>query len=467
MKQRRPRPPEAVISWLRVRYAAAAALAVVVAACGSGVEKPEADVSGRGAGPSSTAAPSVSTNGPSPADLSDATPAPSADTSSATTSAAAVTTPAAGTSAPACRGADLDGRVERSPVGGAAAGSFRVAVTNVGASPCLVTYYASGDVLDDDGKPAGLMSAVPLPGLPDEPALFPGGTAQVFGSWSWCGPRRPVALRLRVRLNSGDNLDLPAADVPPRPCHERERHPGSVSFSTWTALGADMLPLRNPQESLELTVEMPAHARMGQRVKFRVILHNRHASPVPLSPCPELTLGIRGLDHRATEWIPPNRALDCAGAPAAVPPGGTVTFEQELVVPAESEMQGPLFDGNYHIEFSIGSSQASAPITLTGGAVKEQLGSTGLVLTRAPAEVTIDVTADQAAAAAREILGESGQQPVLKLIEEAQPGAADRVRRSGMGPVTSHLVWLVLDAGGTRFAAINPWHGTVMFAGAV
>lgn len=372
-----------------------------------------------------------------------------------------------------CTAAQLRGHVEPSAVGTAGAGAFRVVVTNISGTPCELTGTAKAEALDASGDPLRVGS--PLSGgaaagvgghATPEPALGGGASAEVLGSWLWCRSNAPSALRLRVTLPNGDTLTLPPADVPPGTC-PGDSQKGYLWMRAWTVLDDLGRPVRDPHQALWASLQLPAQAQVGVSTTFLLVVHNRANGPIPLDPCPTYSIWMGPGSSRAA--VGSSRGLNCRAAPAEVPGGKAVAFQVKFAPPRDLDLLGPVKDGEFTVDIATLDTEVSGTLQITGGAVPEDLGTTGLQLFPPPSSYRLGTQADFAAAQARNVLGvRDVQQPVLKLIREPRPGAADRVRQPGApSPVGLYLVWVVKDAAGDKFAAVSAFDGSILFAGTI
>lgn len=90
----------------------------------------------------------------------------------------------------------------------------------------------------------------------------------------------------------------------------------------------DALPVSEAWLALEVGIEAPSTARLGQTLRYVVTLHNPTGAAVALEPCPTYGHTIVGPDR------PYSTSLKLNCAVARIPAGGSVRFAMELTVPA-------------------------------------------------------------------------------------------------------------------------------------
>jgi hypothetical protein len=240
--------------------------------------------------------------------------------------------------APSCRAVALAAQLVLQAATGSLAGG--VLLRNRRAEPCSLRGRL--DVRFLDGlDPAGvdlstLAPQRPEPGVPVPSlrALRPAESAFVRIWWSnWCGEPAPTTLRLR--LPSGDEIDLalgkgaPRCDAPGSPSSlavgPPEPRPVQPRPSTRLPLAASIVE----QERLGAKVIPTVHGRRGRTAVFHVALRNTSLRPFRFgASCPIYAEGT-GLDQPVELHI-----LNCRPV-RTLRPGSRVVFEMRILVPSD------------------------------------------------------------------------------------------------------------------------------------
>ncbi len=251
---------------------------------------------------------------------------------------------------PDCLPADLTASAGWQGGGGQMLGSL--AVTNVGAHPCVldgnprlvdlrsgksivkpITYH--GEPSDGSGNTSAAAGPV---------LLEPGGAAGAFLWWSnWCGATNPDVTSLSVTLPAGGTPieagptspgpgigGVPRCDVPSAP-------------STFTAYAftpvAPEQPASSPQPA-SAVLSVPSTVTAGADLVYYVTLKNLGTQPAPLDPCPtyseDLVVGGVALKLPDAAFL----LLNCAFLGPALEPGSFVQLEMHLPIPADA-VPGP------------------------------------------------------------------------------------------------------------------------------
>jgi hypothetical protein len=240
-----------------------------------------------------------------------------------------------------CRASDLavGGQVEFVPQlqGGIAVATIR----NRGRRVCRLTGRPRVHFLKSGG-PVQVQRAAPatparFPAVAYPPssllALRPGEVAALTITWdNWCDPKvpgkphlPPTSMRITLPRGRG-HLDADYNAVPP--CLD-PRVPSTIGVS---AFQPSLLPSGQPWTRAYLRASVPGqplHARRGQTLEFRVVLHNAARSTVGFEHCPAYAeqLAPRG-GVEAYE-------LNCAAA-HPIRPGESEAFAMRLKVPKDA-----------------------------------------------------------------------------------------------------------------------------------
>jgi hypothetical protein len=101
-----------------------------------------------------------------------------------------------------------------------------------------------------------------------------------------------------------------------------------------------------PPSPLTARINAPATAAPGQTLAYSVTLQNPSSSAVSLSPCPAYEEFVGSGE---TTWVATLRDyyLNCDVA-STIPPGGSVTFEMRLQLPADQPPGQAKFGWNVH-----------------------------------------------------------------------------------------------------------------------
>jgi hypothetical protein len=364
-----------------VSVLAAALVVVAVVTWGSGLRLGASPAATPSESAGGTAGPSAATSPTASPGLPTANPRPSGsivpwlDQSALTAPSPTPAPVPSGT--PDCLPGDLTASAGWQGGGGQMLGSL--AVTNVGAHPCVlvgsprlvelrtatatvrpITYHA------DPGDGSNVPGAVAGPVL-----LEPGGKAGAYLWWSnWCGTA-PVVTSLLVTLPSGGAPvhagptspgpgigSVPRCDVPSAP-------------STFTAYAftpvAPEQPASSPQPA-SAALSVPSSATPGADLVYYVTLTNLGTQPAPLDPCPtyseNLVAGGAAVKLPAAAFL----LLNCAAIGPALAPGASVTLEIRLPIPAKVE-PGPAIlhwdlDPGGPLDTSSASPQAALAIVV-------------------------------------------------------------------------------------------------------
>jgi hypothetical protein len=251
-----------------------------------------------------------------------------------------------------------------------AGGTGTTSLRNAGRAPCQLTGRPTVRLVGAPRAPAQRQEPAPaqpaafpaiVPPAAALLALPPGGTAVLGVDWrNWCVPgagRSPKPLvpprAVRVTLPSGGgSIDVgydavPACDEPAQPSTIAVRPfaPAPLAATPpWTA------------GQLKASIVGVEATRRGQVARFGVRLTNPSSAPVTFERCP---LFVEAL---APAGGPEPHQLNCAGA-TSIPPGGSLTFEMRIRVPADAPL------GNNGLFWELDPTGAQGPEVVAGLAV--------------------------------------------------------------------------------------------------
>jgi hypothetical protein len=232
---------------------------------------------------------------------------------------------------------------------------MQVRVTNTSRSACQVPLAGQVRLQDSDGRVLqqgrlGSSRAV-LRALP--PAVPPGGTAVLTGSWSdGCGlpPTRPLTVLLLLQRPSdsgstvvGDDLPEDAATPECLPNDDVVSADGALSLYDLVVLDDQLRRVDN--QALSLTadlVQVPPTVEQNSRLAFGLRLHNPTDGPIALTAenCPLYAATLNRNSGAAFPAI--DGTLNCQDAPDMIPAGRSVVFELAFDVPAARYGTGAL-----------------------------------------------------------------------------------------------------------------------------
>jgi hypothetical protein len=264
------------------------------------------------------------------------------------------------TGARPCRPADLAASADEIGVG-LGNTNLPVRFVNRSDSPCLLDgsptlaglradgtivalKVADGSYFGDPGPtanigPAGI-AAVNISGADACPAVLD-GAHRIFP-------------RLRIGLPGGGSVDVADRDFD-MIC--------GVSASRFGVPADDELALIAPPSPLTARIDAPAMATPGQTLVYTVTLENPTSTAVSLSPCPAYEEFVgSGVE---TTWVATIRDyyLNC-GRASTIPPGGSLTFEMRLELPADQPSGQAKF--GWHVQGDAGP-WAGAPLEIKPG----------------------------------------------------------------------------------------------------
>ena len=210
----------------------------------------------------------------------------------------------------------------------------------------VLTYHGAADCfLSPDGARVTLESkqndtVVPGPSSPSLPAgnytpqVGPGRTVILGATWSGDCANADGFSDLRFGFGSdGVSVPLTSGLVPTGACAD-----GRTGLVEHAFAGADA---GSPESLLATVTDVPATAAVGDRIDFTVTLTNTTDSAVTFDRCPDYVIVVRqgnGPAQLKNNVVVPGKGtmvgfhsdvLNCAQAPASVPPGGSVAFAME------------------------------------------------------------------------------------------------------------------------------------------
>jgi Protein of unknown function (DUF4232) len=247
------------------------------------------------------------------------------------------------TDARPCRPADL---VASAGDVGAGLGNTNLPVrlVNQSDSPCLLDGSPTLAGLRADGTIVALkVGEGSYFGDPGPTAnIGPGGIAAVNISGADACPAildgaHRVFPRLRIGLPGGGSVDVAAGDFDTI-C--------GVSASRFGVPADDAFAVTTPPSPLTARIDAPATAAPGQTLVYSVTLQNPTSTAVSLSPCPPYEEFV---GSGAEAWVATLRDyyLNCDAA-STIPPGGSVTFEMRLQLPADQPVGQAKFGWDIH-----------------------------------------------------------------------------------------------------------------------
>lgn len=250
---------------------------------------------------------------------------------------------------PACPSRFLQATATTGPPaqeGGAGVG-VQVRVTNTGRTACQVPLAGQVQLQDRDGRvlQQGRLgsSRAALRALP--PAVPPGGTAVLTGSW-FDGCDLPqdqpltVLLLLQRPSDSGSTVVgdvLPEDAAMPKCLPEDDVVYVGGKLSLYDLVVLDDQLRRVDNQALSLTadlVQVPLAVEQNSRLTFGVRLHNPTEGPISLTAenCPLYAATLNRSGGAAFPAI--DGTLNCQDAPNMIPAGRSVVFELAFDVPA-------------------------------------------------------------------------------------------------------------------------------------
>lgn len=250
------------------------------------------------------------------------------------------------------------GQLAATPYAGDASSSPGFTIWNAGPAPCQIGRAVRVVLVDSLGRtlnitqettPLGPMCGgtgpqCPPPGPTTPPWIFmpPSGDGASNGGeggslrWTnWCNAKPAEPLALEITLGSGVVVDTTGMEVAPPACTDAGKP--SILDVTPIEIGGSWPPEPSaiPASDLQARLETPASTSAGGTLHYVVALRNPTSAPIPLLPCPTFQEALISRGGTAVE----EHVLNCASV-RSIPPGASVRFEMELVVPTAMASSG-------------------------------------------------------------------------------------------------------------------------------
>lgn len=209
--------------------------------------------------------------------------------------------------------------------------STAIVLRSTGRSACaLQRGYFVGSLVDAKGDP------LPIDAFPAGPAFFP-ATLLVqpgdltFGTVSWAAVRGKAATPVWLAVPIGDGRNRPRVSlegvaIPPDPHDPSHLGPWrSTAFGQW-----ETVVRPGSLGSLSASVQAPATAALGRPLAYTATLTNPTRTSVSLAGCPRFVQSAQVVPWKTPVVVASSGRLNCAGLPASLAPGQTVTLELQI-----------------------------------------------------------------------------------------------------------------------------------------
>lgn len=209
--------------------------------------------------------------------------------------------------------------------------STAIVLRSTGRSACaLQRSYFVGSLVDAKGDPLPIDAAPAGPAfLPETLWVQPGDLT--FGSVSWAVVRGKAATPVWLALPIGDGRNSPRVSlegvaIPPDPHDPSNLGPWrSTAFGQW-----ETVVRPGSLGSLSASVQAPATAALGRPLEYTATLTNLTGTQVSLATCPRFVQSAQVVPWKTPVVVASSGRLNCAGLPASLAPGQTVTLELQI-----------------------------------------------------------------------------------------------------------------------------------------